>query len=362
MIGRGPHLATTPTTGLTRRRRRREGCPFEQVAKWAAVSAVVGLATCAIGWLLGSSVAWSEPAAKVFKIGELFVSDERTMAPYRAAFRDGMRDAGYVEGRDITIEWRSANGDYDQIPRLAADLVGRKVDVIVADTTVATQALKRATSTIPIVMADAADPVGSGLVASLARPGGNVTGLSLMLTEIAPKQMQLLKEVVPGANRVAVLWNPQAPYQATIVKEIKTTAPVLSIDPRFIAARGLHDFERALSAIGQNHPQALWVAGAVFEPNRTRLIKFVTKNRLPTMFAWRFYVDAGGLMSYGPDLSDMFRRAATYVDKILKGAKPGDLPIEQPTKFELVINLKTAKALGLTIPRSLLLRADEVIR
>ena len=323
-----------------------------RISAWGALAAGLGL-LC----LAGAAEAQQGPMRR---IGVLLVGFSPSDSPVKA-FQQGLREAGYVEGRDITIEWRSANGDYDQVPRLAADLVGRNVDVIVAETTLATRALKRATSTIPIVMADAADPVGSGLVASLARPGGNVTGLSTNLTEIAAKRLQLLKEAVPGANRVAVLWNPEVPYHATAVKEIKTAAPSLSIDPRFIKARRLRDFDRSLSAISQEHAQALYIVGAVVPPYRKRLIDFATRSRLPTTFQWRVYVDEGGLMSYGPDVPSMFRRTAAYVDRILKGAKPADLPVEQPTKFELIVNLRTAKALGLTIPPSVLVRADQVI-
>ena len=277
--------------------------------------------------------------------------------------RQGLRDAGYVEGRDITIEWRSANGDDDQVPRLAADLVGRKVDVIVVGGNAATLALKRATSTIPIVMALSADPVGSGLVTSLARPGGNVTGLSPMMEELTTKRLQLLKEAVPGATRVAVLWNPGLPVYVTILKDIKAAAPLLSIEPRFVEVRGLHDLNRAFTAIGQEHSQALYVVEGPFVwAHLTRLLDLVSKARLPAISGGRDFADRGGLMSYGTNVDDLFHRAAVYVDKILKGAKPADLPIEQPTRFEFVINLKTAKALRLTIPQSVLVRADKVIR
>jgi putative ABC transport system substrate-binding protein len=284
--------------------------------------------------------------------------------PVAKAFQEGLRAAGYVEGRDITIEWRSANGDYDQVPRLAADLVSRNVDVIVGETSVAIKALQRATSTIPIVMTLVADPVGSGLVASLARPGGNVTGLSLMFTEIGTKRLQLLKEAVPRATRLAVLWNPETPpYRATTVEDIKSAAPVLSFEPRIVEARGPDDFDRAFSAIGRERAQVLYVVGdPVFFAHRARLLGLVSKARLPAIYSGRGFPDHGGLMSYGPNLADISRRAAVYVDKILRGAKPGDLPVEQPTQFEFVVNLRTAKALGLTIPQSVLDQADEVIR
>ena len=324
------------------------------------ISALGALAAClGLLCLAGAAEAQQGPMRR---IGVLLVGHSPSDSPVKA-FQQGLREAGYVEGRDITIEWRSANGDYDQVPRLAADLVRRKVDVIVVESTVAARALKGATSTIPLVMALVADPVGSGLVASLARPGGNVTGLSLMWTELTTKRLQLLKEAVPGATRVAVLWNPKTPYHATVVKEIKTAAPSLSIKPRFVETRDPHDLDRAFSAIVQEHPQALYVVGgSLFAAHRTRLLDLVSKARLPASYGAREFPDHGGLMSYGPNVADMYHRAAVYVDKILKGAKAGDLPIEQPTRFELVINVRTARALGLKIPQALLLRADQVIR
>jgi len=279
------------------------------------------------------------------------------------AFRQGLRDTGYAEGRDVVIEWRSANGDYDRVPELVADLVQRKVDVIVVDTTRATQAVKRATSTIPIVMGLVSDPVGSGLVESLAHPGGNVTGLSVMATELSAKRLQLLKEVIPRLTRVAVLWNPDTPFHPQVIGELKAVAPSLSIELNFESARTPEDFGPAFSAFSRAHAQAVYVIGApLFNTRRSTLLKLASKARLPTTYTVRQYVDEGGLMFYGPNLGDVFRRSAGYVDKILKGAKPGDLPIEQPTEFELVVNLKTAKALGLTISESILSRADEVIR
>jgi len=278
-------------------------------------------------------------------------------------FRQGLRDAGYAEGRDVVIEWRSANGDFKQIPKLAADLVQSKADVIVADSTLATRALKRATSTIPIVMARVADPVGSGLVASLAHPGGNVTGLSLMLSELSAKRLQLLKEAIPRLTRVAVLWNPATPWHPKVIQDLKAMALSLSIELSVVGAGTPKEIDPAFLAVSRAHVQALYVIeDAFFDTHRTTLLKLAYKAGLPTMYGHRAFVDEGGLMSYGPSAGDLFRRSAGYVDRILKGAKPADLPIEQPTKFELVVNLKTAKALGITIPESILLRADEVIR
>lgn len=279
------------------------------------------------------------------------------------AFRQGLRDAGYAEGRDVVIEWRSANGDYARVPELAADLVQRKVDVIVADITFATQAVKHATSTIPIVMALVADPVGSGLVASLAHPGGNATGLSIMLAELSAKRLQLLKEAIPRLARVAVLWNPATPYHSKAVEDLKAVAPSLAIELNFVSVRTPEQFGPAFSAVSGAHAQALYVLDApLFFTHRTTLLKLASKARLPVISGEKHFADAGGLMSYGANYANQMRRSAGYVDKILKGAKPGDLPIEQPTKFELVVNLKTARALGLTIPESILVQADEVIR
>jgi putative tryptophan/tyrosine transport system substrate-binding protein len=283
--------------------------------------------------------------------------------PVVKGLSQGLREAGYQEGRDVAIEWRSANGDYDQVPRLAADLVQQKVDVLVADGTVATRALKTQTSTIPIVMALAADPVGSGLVASLAQPGGNVTGLSLMLPDLASKQLQLLKEALPDTTRVAVLWNPRTPFHATTVKNIKAAAPSLSIEPQFVEVRSADEFRQAFVAIRREHAHAVFVlSDPTFSSHRASLLELASKARLPVVGGERDWPDAGGLMSYSPSFADMFHRAASYVDKIFNGARPADLPVERPTKFELVVNFRRAKQLGLAIPQSFLRRADEVIR
>ena len=278
-------------------------------------------------------------------------------------FRQGLRDAGYVEGRDVVIEWRFANGNYDRVPDLVADLVQRKVDVIVVESTVAARAIKNATPTIPIVMAIVADPVGSGLVTNLAHPGGNVTGLSLMATELSPKRLQLLKETIPRLTRVAVLWNPDTPYHPKAIEDLKAAAPSLSIELSFVGVRTPDEIGPAFSAVSRAHAQALYVLDdPVFFTHRMTLLKLSLKVRLPAISVHREWADEGGLMSYGAYFGDLFRRSAGYVDKILKGAKPGDLPIEQPTKFELVVNLQTARALGLTIPESVLMRADKVIK
>ena len=279
------------------------------------------------------------------------------------AFRQGLLDAGYVEGRNVVIEWRTASGDYSRLPQLAADLVQRKVEVIVVQSTSAAKEAKSATSIIPIVMATVADPVGSGLVANLAHPGGNVTGLSTMVVELSAKRLQLLKEARPRVARVAVLWNPATPFHPKVIDDLMAVAPSLSIELNFAAARTPEEFGPAFSTFSRAHAQALYVIDDAFFVNRrTMLVNLVSKARLSAIYGFRLYVDEGGLMSYGANFADQMRHAAGYVDKILKGAKPGDLPIEQPTKFELVVNIKTSKALGIIIPQSILVRADEVIR
>jgi len=279
------------------------------------------------------------------------------------AFRQGLRDAGYTEGRDVLIEWRSANGDYARIPELAAELIRRKPDVIVVDSTPGTQAVTRATSTIPIVMAVIGDPVGSGVVSDLAHPGENITGLSTMVVDLSAKRLQLLKEAFPQIVRVTVLWDPATTWHSKVIEDLKVAAPSLSIQLSFVSVQRPEEIEKAFLAVRRAHAQALYVLSAAqFGIHRRTLLKQVSKARLPSMYEQRHFPEEGGLMSYGANYADQYRRSAEYVDKILKGAKPGDLPIEQPTQFELVVNLKTAKALGITIPESILLRADEVIR
>ena len=332
-----------------------------RISQSRSVYQVVALAAC-LGSFSFAIAADAQQPASPRHIGVLLAlfSQESKEAQ---AFRQGLRDAGYAEGRDLVIEWRSANGDYNRVPELAADLVQRKVDVIVVDTTVATRAAKRATSTIPIVMATIADPVGTSLVASLAHPGGNVTGLSVMTTDLSAKRLQLLKEAIPQLTRVAVLWNPDTPYHPKAIEEIKAVAPSLSIKPSFVGAQTSEDFSAAFSAVRRARAQALYVIiDPYFFNHRMTLLALASKARLPVIYGEKNFAEAGALMSYGPNFGDMFRRSAEYVDKIFKGAKPADLPIEQPKEYELVINLKTAKALGLTIPEPILLRADEVIR
>ena len=308
------------------------------------------------------SFAHAQQPASPRRIGVVLVARSPEDKEWQA-FRRGLRDAGYTEGRNLVIEWRFSSGDYARVPELVDDLVQHKVEVIVVDTTVATQTARRATSTIPIVMTSIADPVGSGLVASLARPGGNITGLSIMATDLGGKRLQLLKDLGPRLARVAVLGDPDSTFTPKVSEELKAVAPSLSIELSFVSARTPKEFGPAFSTISRAHVQALYVIeDSVFFTHRATLSKLTSEARVPAIFAQARVVEEGGLMSYGPDFSDLFRRSAGYVDKILKGAKPGDLPIEQPTKYELTVNVKTAKALGITIPESILLRADEVIR
>jgi ABC-type uncharacterized transport system substrate-binding protein len=308
--------------------------------------------------------AGAQQMAKVARIG--YLGTNRAANPQlHEAFRQGLRDLGYVEGRNLVIEYRDAEGKVERLPALAPELVALNVDVIVAPGTPQALAAKQATRTIPIVFTAAGDPVTDGLVTSLARPGGNVTGLATLSPELVGKNLEQLKQAVPGVSRVAILWQPGGMGERTendMLKGVEVTARALGMRPQLIEARGPADFDRAFSEMTRARAGTLTVVGSsMFVSERRRLVDLAAKHRLPAMYAQRAYVDAGGLMSYGPDVADLFRRAATYVDKILKGAKPGDLPVEQPTKFELVINLKTAKALGLTIPPSLLQRADQVI-
>jgi putative ABC transport system substrate-binding protein len=306
-----------------------------------------------------------QQAAKVARIG--YLSPNLAASPRNhEAFRQGLRDLGYVEGRNVVIEYRTAEGKLERLPALAAELVALKVDVIVAPNTPAAVAAMQATKTIPIVFAVAGDPVGSGLVTSLARPGGNVTGLSNLALELVGKCLEQLKQTIPGVTRIAILWHPGVFPESTekdLLKAAEVAARALGLRPQFVEVRGPSEFDRAFSEMTKARAAALTVLPSnMFISERSRLVDVAAKNRLPTVYPWREFVDAGGLMSYGPSYDDLFRRAAIYVDKILKGAKPADLPVEQPTKFELVINLKTAKALGLTIPPSRLGRADEVIQ
>jgi putative ABC transport system substrate-binding protein len=321
--------------------------------------------TLLLGGLFRLSAAEAQPAARVARIGYLSVNLAASPPNLHEAFREGLRDLGYVEGRDIVIEYRDAGGKAERLPALAAELVALKVDVIVAPPTPAALAAKQATRTIPIVFYGSADPVTSRLVTSLARPGGNVTGLSGLSPEVVGKCVELLKQAVPGLSRVAVLWQPGAAGERTekdVLKEAEVAARALGMPLQFVEARGPADIDKAFSDMTKARAGGLIVwTSAMLLNERGHLVALAAKNRLPAVYTFKEVVDAGGLMSYAHSQRDLNRRAATYVDKILKGAKPADLPVEQPTKFDLVINLKTAKALGLPIPLSLLARADHVV-
>lgn len=303
----------------------------------------------------------AQPPAKLARIGVLTLA-VASSTPLAEAFQQGLREHGYVEGQNIAFEYRYAEGRADRLPALAAELVRLKVDVIVTQSNVAALAAKHATQTIPIVMAIAGDPVKAGVVGSLARPGGNVTGLTLIGPELSGKRLQLLKEAVPKIALVAVIWNPTDPPAADFLRETEAAARSLGLKIHAIEARAPAELDAAFKAVADARPSAFFtIANGMFQDNKTRILEFATKSRLPGVFPNRVLAEAGGLISYGPNHAANFRRAAAFVDKILKGSKPADLPVEQPTKLELVINLKTAKALGLTIPPSLLLQADQVI-
>ena len=306
----------------------------------------------------------AQQSKKIAKIGYLLASTPAAAAHNIEAFRQGMRELGYVEGKTLVLEVRYGEARAERIAELARELVGLKVDVIVASTDVAIAAVKRETQTIPIVMAISSDPVGTGLVASLARPGGNVTGNSTISPELSGKRLELLMEAVPGLSRLAFLWNPDVRGAVLDYNQTEGAARSLGLQLQSAEVVRAEDFDRAFSAVTKQRAQALIVPGPnpVAFANRDRIASFAQTNRLPSMYGQREFVDAGGVMSYGFSAPDMHRRAATYVDKILKGTKPADLPVEQPTKFEFIVNLKAAKRIGLTIPPNVLARADKVIK
>jgi putative ABC transport system substrate-binding protein len=312
------------------------------------------------GGLLGSpAISLAQQPAKVPRIGVLANAESAAWD----AFRSGLLELGYVDGRNVTMEWRWADGKADRFPALATELVQLKVDIIVTSNTPATLAAKRATSTIAILMLNSGYPDKIGLVESLARPGGNITGFSNLAPELAGKKQQLLKEMVPKVSRVALLWNPANPVEVMGFRDALAAAAVVGLEIQSIEVRGPDDYPAAFAAVTAGRADALAANGnPVNTTNYQLIVDFALKNRLPSSFEWRVFVEAGGLFSYGSSIIDTYQHSAIYVDKILKGAKPAEMPIQQPTKFELVINLKTAKALGLTVPNSLLLRADEVIQ
>jgi putative ABC transport system substrate-binding protein len=315
--------------------------------------------------LIGGSVAaWplaahAQQSGKRYTVGRLSAG---SINPLSDVFTEALRELGWVEGKNVVFEWRYAEDRLERLPELAADLVRLNVDVITTPGTLAPLAAKRATSTIPIVMISAGDPLGSGLVASLARPGGNVTGMSLMVPDLGGKRLELLKQVLPQLARVAVLWNSANPYSAIVFKETQVAGSTLGIEVQSLEVRGPDDFDGAFEAARRQRPDALATVEDPLTLDHRKLIAgFAAGQWLPSLHGTKEFAAAGGLISYGADLADVVRRSAGYVDKILKGATPADLPVQQPTKFELAINLKTAKALGVTIPDKLLALADELI-
>ena len=319
-----------------------------------------------LGGAAATSIAWplaaiAQQSGKLRTIGFLGPNTRSGASDWVAALAQRLRELGWIEGRTVTIEYRWAEGREERLAEIAAEFVRLKVDVIVTSGTPAVMASKQATSVIPIVFATAGDPVGSGLVASLARPGGNVTGLATLVADLAGKRLELLREIVPGLGRLAIMGNASNPFTVLELDEVQAAAGTLGLEVVTLEIRRAQDIAPAFEAL-KSRADALYVCtDALANTNRIRISTSALGVRLPTMHGSRDYVEAGGLMSYGPNYPDLFRRSADYVDKILHGAKPGDIPVEQPTKYELVLNLTTAKALGLTVPPSLLARADEVI-
>ena len=309
------------------------------------------------------SHAAAEPPAKVYRIGYLQAPPPSAVASRTEAFRQGLRALGYIEGKNIVVEWRFAEGKLDRVPGLVAEFVRLKVDIIVTGGSFATGAAKEATSTIPIVMTQDSDPVGNGYVASLARPGGNVTGLSTLAPELSGKQLELLKETLPKLSRVAVLGSSNRSGNAQSLKETEHAAEALGVKLQYLDILSPKDIGAAFRAASKGSADAVLVlTGPVVTSQQREIVSLASKNRLPAIYDRAEFVEDGGLMTYSVSSTDLFRRAAVYVDKILKGAKPADLPVEQPTKFEFIINLKTAKQIGLTVPPNVLARADKVIK
>jgi putative ABC transport system substrate-binding protein len=322
-------------------------------------------ALCLVGALLLALCvpAGAQQPAKVPRIGYLSGSGPSVLADRIEAFRQGLRELGYVEGKNLVIEWRFAEGKIDRLPELAAELVRLKVDVIVSPGPLVTRPLKEATSTVPIVMAQDTDPVGSGFIASLARPGGNITGLATLAPEVGGKQLELLKEIAPKISRVAVIGNSTIQGDAQALRETVLAAGSLDVYLRYLDVLDPKDIETAFRTAAKGRADALLLLGnPILNAHRKQIVELAVKHRLPATYTRPEYIEAGGLMYYGTNYNELFRRAATYVDKILKGAKPAELPVEQPKKFELVINLKAAKQIGLTVPTNVLARADRVIR
>ena len=327
------------------------------MTKTFLLSILVVVAQVAVG-----AMAEAQQPAKIPRIGFLLASSPGP-DPRIEGFRQGLRELGYSEGKNIAIEWRYGKGQEELVPKLAAELAQLNVEILVTDGTNVTRAAMNATKTIPIVMASDADPVGNGFVASLARPGGNVTGLVNLLAGLSGKRLEILKEAVPGLLRVGILWNPENPSSVSGFKETQEAARALAMQLQSLEVRGAEDFSSAFQVATKAQARALTVlSDSLMFSNRRRLLELASKNKLPTMHTQGLWVDAGALMSYGTNFPDLYRRAAIYVDKILRGTKPADLPVERPIKFEFIINLKTAKQIGLTIPPNVLARADKVIK
>jgi putative ABC transport system substrate-binding protein len=305
----------------------------------------------------------AQQAKKVFRIGFMFATSASVSPGRVEAFREGLRTLGYVEGKNVVIDYRYAEGKFDSLPAFAAELVNLKADVIVTTGGISTRAAKKATATIPIVMVQDIDPVGNGFISSLARPGGNITGLSTLAPEISGKQLEVLKEIVPKIVRVVVLGTKTNPGTAQTLKETELAAKAFNMQLQYLDVIGPRDIDTGFQTVSQARAEAVVVLiSSVLNSQRIQVVNHAIKSRVPVMYPFPEFVEAGGLMSYGVSFTDLYRRAATYVDKILKGTKPADLPVEQPTKFELIINLKTAKQIGLIIPPNVLARADRVIR
>jgi putative tryptophan/tyrosine transport system substrate-binding protein len=320
------------------------------------------LAICALPFALPFT-AEAQQTTKIRRIGYLATPSHSSISDRYDAFLYGLRELGYLEGKNIAIERRSADGKVERLPDLAAELVHLKVDIIVTGGPGSTRSAKKVTSTIPIVMAQDFDPVGTGFVASLAQPGGNITGLSTLAPEISGKQLELLKEIVPQLSRVAVLGSSTVPGNAQSLREIELAAGALGVQLQYLDVPGPKDIETAFRTASSKRAEAVLALGSsVLLLQRTQVVELMGKNRFPAIYSQREFLDAGGLMTYGPNFAALWRHAATYVDKILKGAKPADLPVERPTKFELMINLKAAKQIGVTIPPNVLARADRVLK
>ena len=323
---------------------------------WSSISVAAMLLAVAV-------LAEAQQPTKIARIGFLSNNSLAAVSSWNEAFREGLRELGYVEGKNIVIEYRFGEGKLDRLPAMVAELVRLKVDVIVTGGPSATRAAKEASATIPIVMATNTDPVGDGFVASLARPGGNITGLSTLAPEISGKRLEILKEIVPRLSRVVVFETSTTPGTAQSLKETELAAVAFSVKLNYLDIRAAKDIEEAFRAASEERADAaLTLDSAVFNSQRTQFVALAVKNRLPVIYHNSLFVEPGGLMSYGVNFTDLHRRAATYVDKILKGAKPADLPVEQPKKFEFIVNLKAAKQIGLTIPPNVLARADKVIK